>query len=63
MSGAIFGLVVAVGLLAAYHAGKAAERRQVHEWLRYLHGIVDEVGPRDLAARISVGDHYEWEKD
>jgi hypothetical protein len=57
VTGALLGLATAFGILAAYHAGKRAERRQVWKWLRHLRGEV--VGTHHLAAAISVGQHYD----
>jgi hypothetical protein len=54
---ALFDLGVGAAILAAYHAGKQAERRQVRKWLRFLRGEV--ASTRHLAAAISVGQHYD----
>jgi hypothetical protein len=58
-------LVVAAGILAAYHAGKWVERKRVCRWLRFLHGEVGELdtSPHRLAAAISVGQHYDYEEE
>jgi hypothetical protein len=60
----LFALLVAAGVLIAYHAGKRTERKQVWKWLRFLHsetGLRD-VSPHRLAAAISVGQHYDLDE-
>jgi hypothetical protein len=61
----LFALVVAAGVISAYHAGKRSERNQVHKWLRFLHDDLcgQDVSPRRLAASISVGQHYELKEE
>ena len=60
MSAITFAIVIAAGVAFAYYAGKRYERSKIHRWLRFLHDEMwEEFTPQQLAAMISVGQHYE----
>jgi hypothetical protein len=59
----LFALLAATVGFSAYQLGRRSEKRQIHDWLRFLQLELDEaaMSPLKLAAMISIGQHRDWE--